>query len=127
MNPSSSGRFSSRIKGSPRITVNSVDIDRAKADLYAAAGVLVYWMLMAEAAAAEVYTESSFAGDTIFRDSGLATSCAVDDASNRVFSSPQRPPQRQQHVSQRRIGQANDRQYFQGIRGICIATIVEPQ
>jgi Uma2 family endonuclease len=44
------------------IAVSSVEIDRAKADLYAAAGVPTYWLVLAEAAAVDVYTEPGPAG-----------------------------------------------------------------
>lgn len=39
------------------IAVSSVDVDRAKADLYAGAGVSVYWLVVADARAVEVYTQ----------------------------------------------------------------------
>ena len=44
------------------IAVSSVEIDRAKADLYAAAGVSIYWLVLAEAAEVEVYSEPGLAG-----------------------------------------------------------------
>ena len=44
------------------IAVSSVEIDRAKADLYAAASVPTYWLVLPEAAAVDVYSEPTPAG-----------------------------------------------------------------
>jgi len=39
------------------IAVSSVEVDRAKADLYAGAGISVYWLVLADARTVEVYTQ----------------------------------------------------------------------
>ncbi len=38
------------------IAVSSVEVDRAKADLYAGAGVSVYWLVLTDVRAVEIYT-----------------------------------------------------------------------
>jgi Uma2 family endonuclease len=47
------------------IAVSSVEVDRAKADLYAKAGVAIYWLVLAEECAVEVYSEP---GDSGYRN-----------------------------------------------------------
>jgi len=44
------------------IAVSSVDLDRAKADVYAEAGVSVYWLVLAERHTIEVYSQPSPSG-----------------------------------------------------------------
>lgn len=44
------------------IAVSSVEVDRAKADLYAEAGVSVYWLVLAERHAVEVYSQPGSGG-----------------------------------------------------------------
>ncbi len=44
------------------IAVSSIELDRAKADLYAGAGVSTYWLVLADARAVEVYTRPRTGG-----------------------------------------------------------------
>ncbi|WP_133510555.1 Uma2 family endonuclease [Candidatus Thiosymbion oneisti] len=50
-------RHPTRAELTVEIAVSNVEVDRAKADLYAGAGVSVYWLVIANAGAVEVYTQ----------------------------------------------------------------------
>ncbi|MCP4702362.1 MAG: Uma2 family endonuclease [Gammaproteobacteria bacterium] len=74
------------------VAVTSVALDREKADIYAAAGIPAYWLIMPETREAKVYTEP-WQGryhqvKTMREDGSLHTAWGMELALREIFEAP---------------------------------------